>query len=316
MSWWAIDVRTAPRAKRSAAAPGWWLGPDRRWKSGTTAPWSPSQPTRPAPRRWSGELGREVDPAAGDRSAGPAGRRGLVHPLARRPGSPAARPAHRGPLLDPGSRRSRPAHRRARSGDRVRQRGARLHPRRADPAERLLQTRATGCWTWGAGAASWPSRRSSWARPAPSGSRSTPKPTGSACRNADRNGVADRVEFLEGDAGALAPLAGPADLILSNILRTVNTALLPSIARCTPARGVGHLLRNGAARGDRVPRRSHRRRTSTSRGGGRHRMVGGGCRAPVMTVLVAAGRSAVAGERASLDEQRGASSPGAPSPGW
>ena len=48
-------------------------------------------------------------------------------------------------------------------------------------------------------------------------------------RNADRNGVADRVRFLEGDAGILAPLVGPAGLILSNILRTANTALLPSI---------------------------------------------------------------------------------------
>ena len=48
-------------------------------------------------------------------------------------------------------------------------------------------------------------------------------------RNAARNGVAGRVEFLEGDAAILAPLAGPADLILSNILCTANTALLPSI---------------------------------------------------------------------------------------
>ena len=47
-----------------------------------------------------------------------------------------------------------------------------------------------------------------------------------AIRNADRNGVAGSVEFLEGDAGALAPLVGPAGLILSNILRTANTALL------------------------------------------------------------------------------------------
>ena len=45
-------------------------------------------------------------------------------------------------------------------------------------------------------------------------------------RNADRNGVAGSVEFLEGDAGALAPLVGPAGLILSNILRPANTALL------------------------------------------------------------------------------------------
>lgn len=48
-------------------------------------------------------------------------------------------------------------------------------------------------------------------------------------RNAERNGVESGVEFLEGDAGILAPLVGPADLILSNILRTANTALLPSI---------------------------------------------------------------------------------------
>lgn len=50
-----------------------------------------------------------------------------------------------------------------------------------------------------------------------------------ARRNAERNGVADRVTFLEGDAGDIAQLLGPADLLLSNILRTVNTALLPAI---------------------------------------------------------------------------------------
>jgi ribosomal protein L11 methyltransferase len=50
-----------------------------------------------------------------------------------------------------------------------------------------------------------------------------------AARNAARNGVAHRVEFLEGDAATLAPLVGPADLLLSNILRAVNTALLPVI---------------------------------------------------------------------------------------
>jgi len=50
-----------------------------------------------------------------------------------------------------------------------------------------------------------------------------------AWRNAERNGVVDAVDFLEGDAGNLAPLLGPADLLLSNILRTVNTMLLPAI---------------------------------------------------------------------------------------
>jgi ribosomal protein L11 methyltransferase len=50
-----------------------------------------------------------------------------------------------------------------------------------------------------------------------------------AARNAARNGVAERLEFLEGDAAALAPLVGPVDLVLSNILRSVNTTLLPVI---------------------------------------------------------------------------------------
>jgi ribosomal protein L11 methyltransferase len=52
-----------------------------------------------------------------------------------------------------------------------------------------------------------------------------------AVRNADRNGVADRVVFLTGDAAELAPLVGPVDLLVSNILRSVNTALFPAIKR-------------------------------------------------------------------------------------
>lgn len=48
-------------------------------------------------------------------------------------------------------------------------------------------------------------------------------------RNAESNSVNDRVNFLTGDAVTLAPVAGPADLVLSNILRTVNVTLLPAI---------------------------------------------------------------------------------------
>lgn len=47
--------------------------------------------------------------------------------------------------------------------------------------------------------------------------------------NAARNGVAGEVAFLLGDAGQLGPLAGPAHLVCSNILRSVNTLLLPAI---------------------------------------------------------------------------------------
>jgi ribosomal protein L11 methyltransferase len=59
-----------------------------------------------------------------------------------------------------------------------------------------------------------------------------------AARNAARNGVSGLVEFLEGDASVLAPLAGPADLLLANILRSVNAALLPVIATALRPGGV------------------------------------------------------------------------------
>ena len=59
-----------------------------------------------------------------------------------------------------------------------------------------------------------------------------------ALKNAERNGVAGAVRFLEGDAAELAPLVGPADLLLSNILRTVNVRLLPAIAQGTRPGGI------------------------------------------------------------------------------
>lgn len=48
-------------------------------------------------------------------------------------------------------------------------------------------------------------------------------------RNAARNGVAGPARFLEGDAMNLAPREGPADLVVSNILRGPNIQLLPAI---------------------------------------------------------------------------------------
>lgn len=47
-------------------------------------------------------------------------------------------------------------------------------------------------------------------------------------RNAARNGVPE-VQFLTGDAAVITPLLGPADIVLSNILRLINVALLPEI---------------------------------------------------------------------------------------
>jgi ribosomal protein L11 methyltransferase len=56
--------------------------------------------------------------------------------------------------------------------------------------------------------------------------------------NAARNAVADRVTFLLGDADELGVLAGPAEVICSNILRTVNTLLLPTIAKALAPGGL------------------------------------------------------------------------------
>jgi ribosomal protein L11 methyltransferase len=65
-----------------------------------------------------------------------------------------------------------------------------------------------------------------------------PEANAVATRNAERNGVMGRVQFLDGDAGVLAPLVGPAEVILSNILRTANTALLPTISEALAPNGV------------------------------------------------------------------------------
>ena len=56
--------------------------------------------------------------------------------------------------------------------------------------------------------------------------------------NASRNGVADRVRFLTGDARLLAPLAGPAELVVSNILRTVNETLLGAMWEALVPEGI------------------------------------------------------------------------------
>jgi ribosomal protein L11 methyltransferase len=65
-----------------------------------------------------------------------------------------------------------------------------------------------------------------------------PEANAVAERNVERNGVSDRVVVLEGDAGELAPLGAPADIVLSNILRNVNVLLLPAIKGAMSPRGI------------------------------------------------------------------------------
>lgn len=71
------------------------------------------------------------------------------------------------------------------------------------------------------------------------GIESDPEALPVALRNARRNGLEARAAFLEGDAGALAPLAGPADLVCANILREANIRLLPAVRTSLRPGGVG-----------------------------------------------------------------------------
>ena len=48
--------------------------------------------------------------------------------------------------------------------------------------------------------------------------------------NVDRNQVVDRVTVIEGDAGLLLPLVAPVRVVLANIISSVLTAMLPTIA--------------------------------------------------------------------------------------
>ena len=72
-----------------------------------------------------------------------------------------------------------------------------------------------------------------------------------ARENARRNGVEDRARFVTGDATVLAPLLGPAGLVVSNILRSVNLALLPIIHSVLPAGGLA--IFSGMEREERKP---------------------------------------------------------------
>ena len=55
--------------------------------------------------------------------------------------------------------------------------------------------------------------------------------------NVARNGVADRVTVIEGDAGLLLPLVAPVEVVLANIISSVLVELLPAIGAALTDRG-------------------------------------------------------------------------------
>jgi ribosomal protein L11 methyltransferase len=54
---------------------------------------------------------------------------------------------------------------------------------------------------------------------------------GNAEENVARNGVADRVQVIEGDAALLLPLVAPVRVVVANIISSVLVELLPAIER-------------------------------------------------------------------------------------
>ena len=68
--------------------------------------------------------------------------------------------------------------------------------------------------------------------------RIDPDATGNAEENIARNGVADRVAALEGDAALFLPLVAPVRVILANIISSVLVDLLPLMAMTIADDGV------------------------------------------------------------------------------
>ncbi|HMG12429.1 MAG TPA: 50S ribosomal protein L11 methyltransferase, partial [Gemmatimonadaceae bacterium] len=60
---------------------------------------------------------------------------------------------------------------------------------------------------------------------------------GNAEENVAANGVSDRVEVIEGDAGTLLPLLAPVRVVLANIISSVLIPLLPVIRGSLDAHG-------------------------------------------------------------------------------
>lgn len=56
--------------------------------------------------------------------------------------------------------------------------------------------------------------------------------------NVTRNGVADRVHLLCGDASVLLPFFAPVRLVLANIISSVHVTMLPVVERCLAPEGV------------------------------------------------------------------------------
>ena len=64
-----------------------------------------------------------------------------------------------------------------------------------------------------------------------------PDAIGNAVENVERNGVAEQVTVLQGEAASLLPLVAPVSLVLANIISSVLIELSPTMHRALPSGG-------------------------------------------------------------------------------
>ncbi|HET7599989.1 MAG TPA: 50S ribosomal protein L11 methyltransferase [Gemmatimonadales bacterium] len=233
MTWWAVDVRTAPERRESVGA---WLAARtghavEERGDGTLVTFAASEP----------EADRLIAEVRAEAGGGVEVSRRPIEPVdwstrwrdglgPRRVGrltlAPSWAPAGAaGPLvvLDPETAFGSGEHGSTRSA-------LALLERHLEPGDHVLDL-GSGSGILAIAAAKLGASRAV-------GIELDPEANDVARRNAARNGVADRTAFLDGDAADLAPLLGPSDLLLSNILRTVNARLLPSAAAALAPRGL------------------------------------------------------------------------------
>ena len=78
-----------------------------------------------------------------------------------------------------------------------------------------------------------------------------PDAIANAEENVVRNGVADRVVVIEGDAHVLLPLVAPVRLITANIISSVLIGLLPAMRDALTRDGAGEAILSGILEGER-----------------------------------------------------------------
>lgn len=76
-----------------------------------------------------------------------------------------------------------------------------------------------------------------------------PDAIGNAEENVRRNGAADRVRVIEGDAATLLPLLAPVELVLANIISSVLIDLMPTIGMALA--DDGHAILSGMLQSER-----------------------------------------------------------------